>query len=316
MALRGYSGGWEASAVRRLRRAIRGSWILWLASGFVVLLVGVAALVPYLHLADPFAQSLERLAPPAPEHPFGTDRLGRDVLSRTVWATRYALAVGIGTVAVGGTVGTVWGMAAGFSGPFAQEVLSRLVDVFLAFPPLILAMVVVTLLGNGVFPVVVALSFGIAPRFARVARAVVLAVRVQSYVEAARAIGASSTRILLRHILPNTLDSLIVLGTLTVPTAILTEALLSFLGIGIVEPTPTWGNIASMGQMVLREAPWVVLFPSLALLCTVLSFNLLGDAVRDALDPTTSRGVWMRRTERAELEVEPARLASRRIPAG
>ncbi|MCS7172424.1 MAG: ABC transporter permease [Armatimonadetes bacterium] len=316
MAQGGYSGGWETSAVRRLRRTIQGSWILWLASGFVVLLVGVAILVPYLRLADPFAQSLERLAPPTPEHPFGTDRLGRDVLSRTVWATRYALVVGIGTVVVGGAVGTVWGMAAGFSGPFAQEVLSRLVDVFLAFPPLILAMVVVTLLGNGVLPVVVALSFGVAPRFARVARAVVLAIRVQSYVEAARAIGASSPRILLRHILPNTLDSLIVLGTLTIPTAILTEALLSFLGIGIVEPTPTWGNIASMGQMVLREAPWVVLCPSLALLCTVLSFNLLGDAVRDALDPTTSRGVWMRRAERAELETEPARLASRRIPAG
>ncbi len=316
MALRGGTGGWEASAVRRLRRTIQGSWILWLASGFVALLVAVAFLAPYLPLADPFAQGLERLAPPSPEHPFGTDRLGRDLLSRTLWASRYALAVGVGTVVGGGTVGTVWGMAAGFSGRFAQEVLSRLVDVFLACPPLILAMVVVTLLGNGVVPVVVALSLGVAPRFARVTRAVVLAVRVQPYVEAARAIGASPLRILVRHVLPNTLDALIVLGTLTIPTAILTEALLSFLGIGIVEPTPTWGNIASMGQMVLREAPWVVLFPSLVLLLTVLAFNLLGDAVRDALDPTVSRGTWMRRVERAELEPEPARLASRRIPAG
>jgi len=316
MGRRGFAGGWETSAVRRLRRAIGGSWILWIASGFVILLGAVAFLAPYLRLTDPFAQSLERLAPPSPEHPFGTDRLGRDVFSRTVWATRYALAVGIGTVGVGGTVGTLWGMAAGFSGPFVQEALSRLVDVFLSFPPLILAMVVVTLIGNGVFPVVVALSFGVAPRFARVARAVVLAVRVQGYVEAARALGASSPRILVRHILPNTLDALIVLATLTVPTAILTEALLSFLGIGIVEPTPTWGNIASMGQMVLREAPWVVFAPSLVLLLTVLSFNLLGDAVRDALDPTVSRGVWMRRVERADLEPEPARIASRRIPAG
>jgi peptide/nickel transport system permease protein len=161
----------------------------------------------------------------------------------------------------------------------------RLTDILLAFPPLILAMVTVTVLGNNLFTVVLAISVGVIPRFARVARGTILSIREREYVEAARALGASPPRIIWSHVLLNAVDPLIVLCTLLIPTAILTEALLSFLGLGITEPQPTWGNMINSGQIVLREAPWLTLFPGAAIVLTVLAFNLLGDAIRDALDP-------------------------------
>jgi peptide/nickel transport system permease protein len=163
-----------------------------------------------------------------------------------------------------------------------------LTDILLAFPPLILAMVTVTVLGNTVLTVVLAISIGLVPRFARVARATILSIREREYVEAARALGAPVHGLIVRHVLLNAIDPLIVLCTLQIPAAILTEALLSFLGLGITEPNPTWGNMINGGQLVLREAAWVVFFPSAAIVLTVLSFNLLGDAIRDALDPNVS----------------------------
>jgi peptide/nickel transport system permease protein len=161
----------------------------------------------------------------------------------------------------------------------------RITDILLAFPALILAMVTVTILGNSLLTVVLAISVGVIPRFTRFTRGTILSIRERDYVEAARALGASSWRVILRHVLLNGVDPLIVLCTLQIPTAILTEALLSFLGLGVTEPTPTWGNMINSGQIVLREAPWLTFFPGLAIVMTVLTFNLLGDAIRDALDP-------------------------------
>jgi ABC-type dipeptide/oligopeptide/nickel transport system permease subunit len=196
-----------------------------------------------------------------------------------------SLIVGVGVVAVSALFGTVVGLVSGYFRGIVSDVLLRLVDILLAFPPPI--MVMVTVLGASVQTAVIAISMGVIPRFARVARATILAIREREYVLASRAQGASTARIMLRHVLLNAVDPLIVLTTLLVPTAILTEATLRFLGLGITEPTPTWGNMINGGRLVLREAPWLTVFPSAAIVLTVIAFNLLGDAIRDALDPTT-----------------------------
>jgi peptide/nickel transport system permease protein len=253
---------------------------------FVILITALAIGVNLLPLPDPTEQSvLFRLKPPSAEHLLGTDRLGRDILSRVLWGARLSLIVGVGVVALSATLGTLLGVAAGYFRGWPSEVVLRLTDILLAFPPLILAMVTVTVLGNNLLTVVLAITIGAVPRFARVARATILAIREREYVEAARALGSSTRRVIVQHVLLNAVDPLIVLCTLLVPTAILTEALLSFLGLGITEPNPTWGNMINGGQLVLREAPWLTFFPGLAIVLTVLAFNLLGDAIRDALDP-------------------------------
>jgi peptide/nickel transport system permease protein len=253
---------------------------------FIVMLVVLALAVPLLPLPDPTGQSvIFRLKPPSPDHLLGTDRLGRDILSRVLWAARLALLVGVGVVAFSGVLGTLLGVVAGYFKGWLSDVILRLTDMFLAFPPLILAMVTVTVLGNNVVTVVLAISVGLIPRFARLTRGTILSIRERDYVEAARAVGASAPRIIWYHVMLNAVDPLLVLCTLLIPTAILTEALLSFLGLGITEPTPTWGNMINSGQIVLREAPWLTFFPGAAIVMTVLAFNLLGDAIRDALDP-------------------------------
>jgi peptide/nickel transport system permease protein len=267
-----------------------------LASGlFVLLAVGLAVAAPLLPLQSPSAQSvIRRLQAPSPAHVLGTDRLGRDVLSRAVWGSRVSIAVGTAVVAISALAGTVMGLVSGyFRGP-VSDLLVRAVDVLQAFPALILAMAVVTALGPGLSTVVWGISLGFVPQFARVTRAAALAVRERDYVEAARAAGASTRRILVRHVLVNGIDPVIVLCTLLVPSAILTEAMLSFLGLGITEPTPTWGNMIDNGRLVLREAPWLTLFPSAALVLTVVAFNLVGDAIRDALDPHVQE-TWVAR---------------------
>jgi peptide/nickel transport system permease protein len=271
---------------RRLRRAMAGNVPVLICALFILILTLLALAVPLLSLPDPTSQSvIFRLKPPSADHPLGTDRLGRDILSRVVWAARLALLVGVGVVACSGVIGTLLGVVAGYFRGWLSELILRLTDIFLAFPPLILAMVTVTVLGNSVLTVVLAISVGLIPRFARLTRGTILSIRERDYVEAARAVGASAPRIIWNHVLLNAVDPIIVLCTLLIPTAILTEALLSFLGLGITEPTPTWGNMINSGQIVLREAPWLTFFPGTAIVLTVLAFNLLGDAIRDALDP-------------------------------
>ena len=275
----------------RVRRVLSTNTVVLTCTLFIVLLAALALGVSLLPLADPTSQSaLFRLKPPSPEHLLGTDRLGRDILSRILWGARTSLTVGVGVVIVSGALGTVLGVLAGYYRGWPSELVLRLTDIFLAFPPLILAMVTVTVLGNSVLTVVLAISVGVVPRFARVTRATILSIREREYVEAVRALGASAPRIIWGHVLLNAVDPLIVLCTLLIPGAILTEALLSFLGLGIAEPTPTWGNMIQSGQIVLREAPWLTFFPATAIVLTVLAFNLLGDAIRDALDPSVREG--------------------------
>jgi len=280
---------------------------------FIVAITLLAIFVSVLPLADPTDQSvLFRLKPPSPDHVFGTDRLGRDILSRVLWGARVSLVVGVGVVVVSAVLGTFFGVIGGYFSGWPSEVVLRLTDIFLAFPPLILAMVTVTVLGNSLLTVVLAISVGVIPRFARVTRATILSIRQREYVEAARCLGASPVAIIMRHVMLNAVDPLIVLCTLLVPTAILTEALLSFLGLGITEPTPTWGNMINGGQIVLREAPWLTLFPGLAIVLTVLAFNLLGDAIRDALDPAV-RDTGLSRS--AAVEASLPRNVPTRVPA-
>jgi peptide/nickel transport system permease protein len=274
--------------VGRVSRAVLHQPVILASALFIVIITLAAVAAPILPVRDPTEQSvIRRLKPPSAESVFGTDRLGRDILSRVLWGAQMSLIVGIGVVAVSALFGTLIGLVSGYFRGAISDLLLRLVDILLAFPPLILAMVMVTVLGSSVQTVVVAISMGVIPRFARVARATILAIREREYVLASRALGASTPRIMLRHVLLNAVDPLIVLTTLLVPTAILTEAMLSFLGLGITEPTPTWGNMINNGRLVLREAPWLTIFPSAAIVLTVIAFNLLGDAIRDALDPST-----------------------------
>lgn len=274
--------------VERVSRAVLRRPLILASALFIAAVTLAAVAVPLLPLPHPTEQSVvRRLKPPSSESVFGTDRLGRDILSRVLWGAQMSLIIGVGVVAISALFGTVIGLASGYFRGLGADLLLRLVDILLAFPPLILAMVMVAVLGPSVQTVVVAISMGVIPRFARVARATILAIREREYVLASRALGASTPRIMLRHVLLNAVDPLIVLTTLLVPTAILTEAMLSFLGLGITEPTPTWGNMINNGRLVLREAPWLTLFPSAAIVLTVIAFNLLGDAIRDALDPTT-----------------------------
>jgi ABC-type dipeptide/oligopeptide/nickel transport system permease subunit len=257
-----------------------------LCAAFIVVITLLAIFVSVLPLPDPTSQSvLFRLKPPSPEHVFGTDRLGRDILSRVLWGARVSLLVGIGVVALSGAGGTLLGVIAGYFKGWPSDLVMRVTDVLLAFPALILAMVTVTILGSNLLTVVLAISVGVIPRFTRFTRGTILSIRERDYVDAARSVGASSPRVIWNHVLLNAVDPLIVLCTLQIPTAILTEALLSFLGLGITEPTPTWGNMINSGQIVLREAPWLTFFPGVAIVLTVLAFNLVGDAIRDALDP-------------------------------
>jgi len=271
----------------RLRRAVTSNIPIAVCLAFIAVITLLAITVSFLPLPDPSSQSvLFRLKPPSAEHMLGTDRLGRDILSRVLWGARVSLLVGVGVVLLSGAVGTLLGVLAGYFKAWPSDLVMRITDVLLAFPPLILAMVTVTILGNNILTVVLAISVGVIPRFARFTRGTILSIRERDYVEAARAVGSSAPRIIWNHVLLNAVDPVIVLCTLQIPTAILTEALLSFLGLGITEPTPTWGNMINSGQIVLREAPWLTVFPGLAIVLTVLAFNLVGDAIRDALDPT------------------------------
>ena len=257
-----------------------------LSAVFIVSTVAVALVAPVLPVKSPTTQSvIRRLKAPSVEHALGTDRLGRDVLSRVVWGARVSLAVGAAVVAISALAGTAVGLTSGYFRGLASDLLVRGIDVLQAFPALILALAIVTALGPGLATVIAGISLGYVPQFARVTRAAALAVREREYVEAARAAGAGPVRVLLRHVLPNGIDPVIVLCTLLIPAAILTESMLSFLGLGITEPTPTWGNMIDNGRLVLREAPWLTVFPSIALVLTVIAFNLVGDAIRDALDP-------------------------------
>jgi peptide/nickel transport system permease protein len=251
--------------------------------GFLVFLAFFAGLVaPY----DPIEIDRARAAlPPSLEHPFGTDRFGRDLLSRVMHGAKHSLQLGVIAVTIAVGVGGLMGLLAGFHGGWIDQFISRLLDILLAFPSVLLALIVVYVLGPGLFNLMIAVGVAAMPRYARVARGSTLSVREMTYVESARAIGAPSIRILLRHITPNILAPIIVLATLGLASAILAGAGLSFLGFGASPPTPEWGSMLSEGRDFMHRAWWLSTFPGVAIMITVLAFNLFGDGLRDALDP-------------------------------
>ena len=235
---------------------------------------------------DPFAQNIRlRLKPPGDPYWLGTDGYGRDILSRIIWGARISLTVGVIAVAIGASLGIVVGLVSGFFGGAVDNLLMRIIDILLVLPTVLLALVIVAMLGPGIFNLMIAVGISNAPRFARVIRAEVLAVKKTVFVDAASALGASSMRLMSRHILPNTLASILVLSTLRVAQAITTEASLSFLGLGVAPPTPTWGSMISDGRVYLRTSPWVAIVPGVMIMLIVMAFNLFGDGLRDLLDP-------------------------------
>lgn len=270
----------------RAWRAFRQNRTAVVGLVMVILIVAVAIAAPLLAPADPTRQSIRlRLEAPSWTNPFGRDDYGRDIFSRVIYGTRIALQVGVFAVALGGVLGTAIGVAAGYFGGRIEAGLMRLVDILLSFPDLITGLLVLAVLGPGLWKMILAIALTIAPRFARLAHGPTLSVKKRDFVDAARALGVGNVRILRVHILPNVLGELIVLGSLWTASAIRLEASLSFIGLGVPPPTPTWGQMIRDGTVYLQDAPLFALGPGLALLLAVLAFNLVGDGLRDALDP-------------------------------
>ncbi|HEY4046738.1 MAG TPA: ABC transporter permease [Acidobacteriaceae bacterium] len=261
----------------------------------LMLFVTVALLAPVLAPYDPAAIDLyHRLAPPSHAHWFGTDELGRDIFSRILYGARISLAVAISVVSISLTVGLILGGLAGFYGRWTDTVINIYVmNAFLALPGILLAIAFVAFLGPGLFNLILALSIGGWVGYARLVRAQVLAVKGKEYVEAARALGASDLRIFVGHILPNILQPIIVQAAIGMAGAVLAEATLSFLGLGIPPPAPSWGGMLNDARSHLFDSPHLVVFPAIAVMLCVLSFNFIGDALRDYLDPRTRLAIGL-----------------------
>jgi len=253
----------------------------------IILILAVLAVLAFrLAPADPFAQNLlERLQAPSTRHWMGTDDLGRDVFSRLLLGTRISLSVGFVAVGISLVVGTLLGLCAGFFGGWVDTLVMRAVDVMLSIPTLFLILAVLAFLGPNIYNVMAIIGLTSWPGLARLVRGECLSVREREYIQAAWLAGVSTGRLLFIHILPNVIAPILVSATLGVGGAILTESALSFLGLGVQPPTPSWGNVLSIGRDYLHIAWWLSLFPTLAILITVLAFNLLGEGLRDVLDP-------------------------------
>jgi peptide/nickel transport system permease protein len=258
-----------------------------LVGGTVLLLIVLIALAaPLIAPYDPIKTNQRlSLTPPSPEHLMGTDRFGRDILSRVMWAGQTSLPIGLVSVVIGLLFGVSMGLLAGYYGGWFDSVSMRCVDLLLAFPGILLALAIIAILGGSLTNLMIAVGIASIPDYVRITRGSVLSMREREFVLAARVVGARGPSIMVRHILPNTIAPLIVLATLGTAAAIITGAALSFLGLGIKPPTPEWGNMLAEGREFLQRAPWVAFFPGVAIMLTVLAINLLGDGLRDTLDP-------------------------------
>jgi peptide/nickel transport system permease protein len=278
----GQSAGLWQDTARRLRRdraAVVGLIV-------VALLVVIAIAAPHITPHPPNDQSFRiKLKPPSAEHLFGTDEFGRDVFSRVLVGTQVALRVGIVPVLIAMVIGVALGLVAGYYGRGVDQVVMRIIDVLLAFPWLLLAIGIMAVLGPGIDNVIIAVAIVYIPAFARIVRGSVLSIKEKEYIESARAIGQPDLQIMARHVLPNAWAPIIVLATLSIGQAIIYAAGLSFIGLGTQPPDADWGVMLSSGREYLRDGPWLGFFPGLAILITVLAFNLFGDGLRDAMDP-------------------------------
>lgn len=256
-----------------------------------IVIVGIIVIAAILApVVDPYDPKLDAdlenaRQPPSWEHIFGTDRLGRDIFRRIVHGASLSLSVGVVAVFTSGTIGTMLGLVSGYWGRWVDMVIMRIMDILMAFPAMLLAIAIVAVRGTGIFNTVIAISVVGVPGYARLVRSMVLSIREREYITAARMVGVRNLRIILRHILPNSLAPIIVSATMGIGGAILTAAALGFLGLGAQPPTPEWGAMISDGVPFLRQAPHLVFFPGMAIMLSVLGFNLLGDGLRDALDP-------------------------------
>ena len=274
-------GPWLA-AWRRLRRRRAAMWGL----GVVLMFTLMALLAPWLGLQDPISTSWGSIRKaPSAAHWFGTDEIGRDVFARVVWGTQASLLAGVVSVSISLLIGVPLGLLAGFVGGWVDMVIARITDAFLACPFLILAIALAAFLGPSLSNAMMAIGISAAPIFVRLTRGQVMQVKVEDYIEAARAVGNPPWRIALRHVLPNTLPPILVQATLAIASAVIAEASLSFLGLGQQPPAPSWGSMLNTAKNYVEQAPWMAIWPGASIFLLVLSFNILGDGLRDALDP-------------------------------
>ena len=249
-------------------------------------LVIVALISPWISPYDPISQDMDvQHAPPSWAHPFGADSYGRDQLSRILWGARVSLVVGMLSVLFSMAAGIPLGMIGGFKGGITDNLILRFIDIFMSFPIVILGLLVLAIMGPGLIKIVIAIGVALTPRIARLARGSTLSVKGKEYIEAARAVGQNDAKIMMIHVLPNIFGDILVMGTLWVATAIIVEASLSFIGLGVGPPTPSWGAMIRDGLDQLTNAPWLSLFPGLAIFVSVFSFNLIADGLRDISDP-------------------------------
>jgi peptide/nickel transport system permease protein len=275
----------ESPGARAWRRLIKRKGAV-VGLGIIVVFVGVAIFAPLFAPYDPIQQSWSTIRkPPSLQHWFGTDESGRDLFSRVIFGARASLLAGIVSITIALGLGVPVGLLAGYAGRWVDALISRITDAMLACPFLILAIALAAFLGPSLENAMIAIGVTATPIFVRLTRGQVLAVKVEDYVEAARAVGNPPTRIAYKHILPNILPALIVQATISVATAIIAEASLSFLGLGQQPPAPSWGSMLNTAQRFLTNAPWMAIWPGLAIFLIVLSFNMVGDGLRDALDP-------------------------------
>ncbi len=275
------AGPWRRALRRLLRRRLAMFGLM-----VVLAFVALAVFAPWIAPQDPIATSWSAIRKaPSAEHWFGTDEIGRDVLSRVIWGTRASLLAGVVSVGISLLLGVPLGLAAGFLGGYVDGLISRVTDAFLACPFLILAIALAAFLGPSLINAMIAIGISATPIFVRLTRAQVLNVTVEDYIEAARAVGNPPLRIAMRHVLPNITAPVIVQSTLAIAAAVIAEASLSFLGLGQQPPAPSWGSMLNTAKNYVDNAPWMAIWPGLSIFLLVLSFNLLGDGLRDALDP-------------------------------
>lgn len=274
------------SYLHRVWRSYKRSKTALVGGCLVLIYVIFAIFAPYIAPHDPIQPDmLARLDGPSLEHPLGLDGYGRDVLSRIIFGSRASLLVGLSSIAIAAIIGVIYGGLSAYLGGNVDMITMRFVDMVMCFPSVLLALVIVAILGAHVMNIILAIGFTRFPRFARIMRGAVLSVKEEDYVEAARATGATDARIITKHIFPNCASSLLVVGTLNIATAILVAAGLAFLGMGLQPPTPEWGAMVSGGRRYMLVAPHVAFFPGMAIMFAVMGFNMLGDGLRDALDP-------------------------------
>ena len=275
-----------AAAARGLVRAFNTNKTSWVGLAVFLVVCLLAILAPLIAAHDPLEQNiLFRLKPPSPEHWMGTDYYGRDIFSRLLHGARISLVIGLLAIGVAMIIGSFIGLVAGYRGGRTDIIMMQTLDVLLAFPSLILGLIVVAMLGPSVTNLVIAIALTAIPPFARIARAPTIAVKEREFIEAGRALGYSDMRLMLGHILPNILPEILVMGSLWLATAIRVEASLAFIGLGVAPPTATWGGMIREGFENILDSFWLTLFPSFAILVVVFSLNLLGDGLRDAIDP-------------------------------